>query len=226
MDKKDPRREVFDNASNSPEAIAKRLRRVRNLANLSRQEICNTGDLNINTYKGWELARFGGLTQEGAEKVLARLFLAGVVCSSEWLLSGSGATPYLLEIDKSLSKFSLSNDKQSEKNHILNELMIFQETHNDSVFIEITDDCMLPFYEKGDFIAGIKISNTCIDKAIDTNCIIKIKNGLTVARYLRKSLIENHFYLIPLNSKSNAPLGIEAEIDFVATISRHYKNMQ
>ena len=64
---------LIENEFSTPEARADRLKRVRNLANLSRKEICESGDININTYKGWELARFGGLPVDGAEKIINRV---------------------------------------------------------------------------------------------------------------------------------------------------------
>jgi len=85
---------VIDEHSTA-EARAERLRRLRNLANLSRKEMCNTDFLNINTLKAWELARFGGLPKDGANKVIMRVAQEGVTCSIDWLLYGKGESPRL-----------------------------------------------------------------------------------------------------------------------------------
>lgn len=78
----------------TPQARADRLRRLRHLANLSRKDMCDQ-ELNINTLKAWELARFGGLPKDGAEKVIKRVAKEGVMCTSDWLLHGLGAGPQL-----------------------------------------------------------------------------------------------------------------------------------
>ena len=51
----------------SPKSRGERLRRVRNLANLSRKNFPLHG-INLNTLKGWEIGRHGGLTEKGAKK--------------------------------------------------------------------------------------------------------------------------------------------------------------
>src|ERR1700733_6271968 len=84
---------IVTDAKSSEEARAERVKRVRNLANLSRKEMCNDGTLNINTYKGWELGRYGGLPLDGADKIVARVAKEGVICTAKWLLYGTGEPP-------------------------------------------------------------------------------------------------------------------------------------
>lgn len=74
-----------------------RLKRLRNLANLSRKAMCENADLNINTLKGWEIGRHGGLTHQGAKKILKRVANEGVQCSEQWLLHDTGPGPRLSE---------------------------------------------------------------------------------------------------------------------------------
>ncbi len=57
-----------------------RVKRCRNIANLTREAVCDTGALNILTLKGWELGKHGGLSEAGAQKVLARVEKEGVRC--------------------------------------------------------------------------------------------------------------------------------------------------
>lgn len=202
-------------AEDSPEETGVRLQLVRNFAKLSRRELCEKSGLNLNTYKGWEQARFGGLSQKGAEKIIAGLHSIGVACSLDWLLKGSGSPPYFLE--ESL----ISTSQQLD---ISRELIDFEKIYEGGIFLRITDDGMHPIYEEGDFVAGIKVDNENIHSALNKNCIIKIKNGLSTVRYLRKSKKEKYFFLIPININSEDPIGIETEIDFAAPILRHYTN--
>lgn len=95
--------QVTDELSTA-EARAERLRRLRNLANLSRKDMCNT-DLNFNTLKAWELARFGGLPKDGADKVIRRIAKEGVICTADWLLYGKGITPQLTTERELITEF-------------------------------------------------------------------------------------------------------------------------
>ena len=46
--------------------------------------------LKLNTYKDWESERFGGLSIDGAERVIQRGAAENVICSLDWLLYGKG----------------------------------------------------------------------------------------------------------------------------------------
>ncbi len=111
---------VLDERS-TPEARAARLKRLRNLANLSRKEMCESSDLNINTLKGWELGRYGGLSLDGAYKLVRRVAAEGVFCTVEWLLHEDGLPPRVdmqktgSSLESSIESFAkkISHDLQS-----------------------------------------------------------------------------------------------------------------
>lgn len=75
-----------------------RLRRIRNLANLSRKVLCDEAEININTYIGYEVGRYGGLTKKGADKIIHYLSSKGVYFSMEWLMNGVGKGPTSLQM--------------------------------------------------------------------------------------------------------------------------------
>src|SRR5579862_8575903 len=83
---------IQDNSQSSPIAKAERLKRIRNLANLSREDFCD-GDINLTTLISWEIGRFGGLSRKGASSVIARVAKEGVFVTPEWLLYEVGAGP-------------------------------------------------------------------------------------------------------------------------------------
>src|SRR5438552_2660970 len=84
---------IQGNSLSSPEAKAERLKRIRNLANLSREEFCLDGEVNLATLVSWEVGRFGGLSRKGAGNVIARVAKEGVFVTPEWLLHEVGAGP-------------------------------------------------------------------------------------------------------------------------------------
>jgi hypothetical protein len=78
----------------SPQARGERVRRVRNMANLSRPALCDKSDFKIDTLIGWEVARHGGLTEKGAQKLIHRIAQEGVICTVEWLLHELKGLPF------------------------------------------------------------------------------------------------------------------------------------
>lgn len=214
---------LVSNQLNTAEARAERLRRVRNMANLTRQEICNFDGLNINTYKGWEIARYGGLPVDGAEKIIQRVAGEGVICELEWLVHGRGNAPYAIPKDALFDANEKGN--RDTKRSVFKEIMLFKNCHPDAVHTEVLDDSMSPIYEKGDFLAGINKHGEELNNLLGENCIVQITNGSSFIRRLMPSDTKDRFTLVCLNPKTQAknPIIHNAELKSAAPISRHYK---
>jgi len=220
--KKYTKKVVVTDDLSTPEARGDRLRCIRNMANLKREEMCASDDLNINTYKGWEIARYGGLPMDGAERVIRRVAREGVICSLEWLLHGKDHGPYSIPKDAHLIK---NKNKDEDYQDIIKEIMVFQSCHTNTTYIEIQDDGMLPIYEKGDFVAGVKKYGDDINSLLQENCIIQTVEGNHFARLLRASKTKNKYTLVCIHSKTeiDTPVIYDVEIESAALITRHYK---
>lgn len=214
----------IDEGSNS-DARAARLRRLRTLANLSRKEICEGADLNVNTYKGWELGRYGGLPKDGAAKVIARVATEGVFCSEDWLLHGVGVAPTVAVDLQTLT--SEVADAAGERAHIHTELQLFKSHYPNAVDFIIFDDGMLPHYAIGDVVAGVPVTLEAITNALGKDCIIGLKNGKQVVRNLRAGSSADKFILVctnPLTTVVN-PILHDLEITYAAPIGWHRKEI-
>lgn len=202
------------------EARAARLRRLRNMANLNRNDMCNSDSLNINTYKGWEIARYGGLPVNAAAKVIKRLSKAGVICAKEWLLMGVGPEPYVLPQPRFTSNPPLIPDES-----IISEIAAFSSLFSDTIYTKITDDSMLPFYSPNDYVAGIKVQLKDIEPLLNTNCIVLTDSGELLVRYLKSGSQKGLYTLYPSNVETTCVKAVMADIQIecVARIVRHYK---
>lgn len=201
----------------TPEERAKRLIKLRNMANLSRQAISQDINCSIETYKSWELARFGGLSLNGAKKVIAKINQENIICTLDWLFYGKGIGPYILPF--------LGDDKSSDqKADILDEISFFSSKYKNAIFTQIQDDAMSPIYEKSDYIAGIKLEKDAIKDLIGSACIVQTIDGKLLARFLKAGTIENHYtlYSTNINTTSAEPMLINVELVFAAVIIRKY----
>ena len=79
-----------DNTAASKSARSKRLMCMRGMIGLSRREFCEKYDLSPGTLQNWEKARFGGLTEKGARRMIAHFKEEGVYSSFKWLMYGEG----------------------------------------------------------------------------------------------------------------------------------------
>lgn len=211
--------------SASPEARAERLRRLRNLANLSRKEMCDGSDIKIDTLIGWEVARHGGLSISGAQKIIARIANEGVTCTSEWLLYDVGTpptlTPYFDKIKASLNQQIASPQTiTDEEKLIIDELLLFRTHHKDTIDLIVADDGMLTHYAQGDYVAGIKRYNEGILSLIGCDCIVQLTDGKILVRSLRAGKEKNRFTLTCINSQTTVatPLLYDVELFCAAPV--------
>jgi len=111
---------------------------------------------------------------------------------------------------------------------IIKEIMLFQNHHPDSIYIEIQDDGMGPLYHPGDFVAGIKKKGRHINELVKNNCIIETTNGERMLRYLKQSEKKNKYLLVCINSDTSVkvPVLYDIEIKSAAYIARHYKTIK
>src|SRR3989339_565468 len=198
---------ILDSKS-SPKARAERLKRLRNLANLSRKELCQLSGININTLIGWEVGRYGGLPADGAEKVIRYMSQKGVQCTLEWLLHelGSGpkaVTDYLIANDEDHLSQSKSLDVVSHtEKSILHELVYFRKQFPRAISLLVEDDGMMPYYHMGDYVAGIKYQPPQWQSLVGLNCIIQRENRELILRNFRAGSGKGLFNLICLNPQT------------------------
>ena len=208
----------------SPQARALRLRRARNLANLSRKELCSGDDLNINTYKGWEIGRYGGLPQAGCSKVVERLAQEGVRVTAEWLMHGAGVAPHV-QVGASLAGLAnVSGSLFSQEDLIHNEILFFASQMKNSVHLIIADCGMEPFYSEGDYVMGVKLKGDGFDQSVGQNCIVELISGDVLCRRVRRGEGgEIHLSCLNLETRQSQPILYNVQLRFVAPVLWHRK---
>ena len=217
---------AIENEYSTSEARAERLRRIRNLANLSRKDICGSNDININTYKGWELGRFGGIPVDGAEKVVKIIAKSGVICSTDWLLYGKKPAPTL--VSEATYCADETNEEETRSSLIHKEFAIYHNATKNAVLIEVTDDGSSPDYQIGDFVAGEKKFNLDIELTVGQVCIIETTDGNKLVRYVKKGREKGLYTLICTNYQTTRCDVVTQNINLLysAPISRHYKTSE
>ena len=199
----------------SPAARAERLRRVRGLANLSRHQLCEQEGINYNTLRGWELGRFGGLTENGAKRVCLRLAEEGVVCTPGWLLYEIGSPPEVnpisLEYQPSIILDDAEPDQKKESKWVTEEIQLFRSHYARALDFVVTDESMFPQFEIGDIVAGIK--TTQFDSLIGKVAIVVLKEGETLLRQVHQDPQHpNRFMLLATNVSAGLPHSVLTNI--------------
>lgn len=213
----------------SPKAKGERLRRIRHLANLSREEFCSEGEINLTTLISWEVGRFGGLSAKGAARVIARVAKEGVFTTSEWLLYEIGMGPEVKADYKKLKLPQENSDSEiiiPEKTAIIEELILFRKLNKNAIDCLIEDDAMLPHYRQGDYVAGTKRFGERIKLLVSKDCIVQMNDGRIIMRNLQLGPRENSFNLISTNLHAKTKNAIIYDVNVVvaAPVLWHRRN--
>lgn len=190
---------------------AKRLRSLRIMAGFSSMEAFGkAAEIGLTTLKYWESARGGGLSKKGANKVADYVALLGIQCSPEWLLHGMGQAPYYTDLQEA------EKQQTDDHEHIQQEISLFRELSPGAVTLLIDDDGMEPFYSLGDIVGGVRLEPDSHEAATNHHCIVELKTGEVICRYVKQGTQENRYHLSCVNQETTNPFPVEYDVDVVA----------
>ena len=204
-----------DNTAASKSARSKRLMCMRGMIGLSRREFCEKYDLSPGTLQNWEKARFGGLTEKGARRMIAHFKEEGVYSSFKWLMYGEGEEAKLMEAMSEVEDQTI--DRRSSLQADINAMNAF---HLDAVTMGIIDDAMTPILTKGSYVMGKRHYADEIKQCVNQVCVVETKEGVRYVRLLRASHKEGLYNLYVYNplTKVYPSTIIDTELSMAAPI--------
>jgi transcriptional regulator with XRE-family HTH domain len=191
----------------SIEAKGKRLRYAREFAQLTREEISSFACVKEPTYRDWENG-FTPITPKRLGLISKGLLEKGYYCSPEWLESGVGTLP-----------------EWTEEKRMQSEAAWFVKVNPNAIYFTVDNDSMLPQYEPGDIVAGIKYTGDLISSAIGRDCLVELPDKRTLLRRLYAGDKAHCYHLVCLNAKNNTDKNIlnNATLESAAPIKWHRK---
>lgn len=213
----------------SKEARGKRLRQLRELTSsisgkpLTRAAIERRYGLSANTLRNWEEAYRKGLTETGARRVLDIYQRECIHCSMNWLLKGEGTPPKRQLSEPAQAPFS--SVQTDPLKTIDDECEYFKSLHLEAAIFEVKDDAMMPVYQVGDRVGGVRHYAQDFKELLDIDCIIEMKTHKTWFRRLQRSTVPNQYNLYALNpsTKVERPTLYSVEVLTVAPVVRHWR---
>lgn len=138
------------------------------------------------TLQNWEDGRFGGLTQEGSQRLINALEQEGIKCSPEWLFFGVGEDPMLNYNPRKLNNTPEKDPRKlPEKSKILHELRYFHKGHEDAIDFQVPDGQMQPRFIQGETVAGVRCFDEDIANLIGEDCIVQTMENEVLLRRLQ-----------------------------------------
>lgn len=208
----------------SPIAIGKRVRMLRKMTGLPRKAFAVRHSISVNTLQNWEDGR-SRLKEKGAKRLVLALREDGILCSLKWLLLGKGNLPYITQKiyynqETSLAIEETIADYVDEEMQIINEISNLQQYYRDIIDLVVKDEGMAPYFMIEDYVAGKRLYNQDIERAIGLNCIVETVTGELYLRNLKAGEKRNTYNLLCLNLNTTLkePLIYGAELISAAPV--------
>lgn len=178
---------------------AKRLRVLREALRLSRSELGHKYGIPAGSIQNWEDARYGGLSEKGAKKLVKAFQAEGIVgCDFSWLFYGVGDHPLASEILHHKAGVLALNEDEA----IAKELALFYQLNKDVIDCTIADDDFSPCFLAGDLVAGKRCFGKAILKAIGHICIAHLSNDSVLVRLVSEGEQRGRYTLTCLNAET------------------------
>lgn len=186
----------------SAEERAKRVRHIRDALRLSRQKFADKYQIPPGSLQNWEDARFGGLSEKGAKRLINALQTEGLDCRLEWLLYGIGNDP--VAAPPATPGSIIRSKTYFESDVIAQELSTFHQLNPNAVDLLVTDDAMLPAFLPGDYIAGRRYFGPEIHQAIGHPCIVHLDSNTVLFRQVEAGNAPDLYTLRCTNAQTSA----------------------
>ena len=171
-----------------------RVRAIRLALRLTRPRIERDYGISRGTLQNWEDARFGGLGERGALRLIEAFAKEGIPCTVEWLLYGLGADP-LLEW-RGQNKTPAKLDSCFFNKQIEAELGFFHAQHPNAIDMIMPDAAMEPRIYAQELIAGVRYFGEDLEQVLGQDCIIQTQQGDILVRRLQRGHEKHTFNLI------------------------------
>jgi transcriptional regulator with XRE-family HTH domain len=191
-----------------------RLYAIRSFVQSIRKEFCKKTGLSENTLRSWEKNSVP-LSEKGAHRLCDVLAKEGILCTPEWLLKGTGASPLTQEGLKRKFDQAFGEQGADEDLEISREADLFLKKYPHSIIMVVLDNAMAPQFERGDYLGGTSIPSPHLEEHLKKACIVELDAPqATLVRTLEKGRKPQTYALSCLNplEATNDPFLAEANI--------------
>jgi DNA-binding transcriptional regulator YiaG len=195
----------------------KRIKYIREALRYSTRQFHIKHGVSSSTLRNWESGQYGGLTADGAIKLVAIFQKEGVNCTFDWLYYGKGSDP-IPKVNIYLpAEQTPAQSEQSDvpKNAITQELSMFHQLHAGAIDMIVNDDGMEPYCFQGDWVAGIRRFGNDINKLLGLYCIVQTQAGQMLVRKLLKGQQIGYYKLACINPNATINPQILDEVQLV-----------
>lgn len=196
---------LAENSKSEPSVIGNRVKSARMLAGYSRCKFAEKSRISAATLRIWEEPppNRGGITKKGVARLITTLQSCGIYCTMEWIWTGKGQGPAVINFDKGLITNEVEAVTWGEEEAIFKDIESFKANNSNPIVAVVSDGSMLPFYSYGDYVGGSKKQDGDIASLVGSNCIIELEDMTIIRRISRLDNVTMAFTLSALNVDSS-----------------------
>lgn len=184
----------------SAQSRAFRLKMVRKATKLSRKAFALKYQIALGTLQNWETARFGGLTEKGAKRMIGCFKEEQIICDFKWLMTGDGLEPdfsMIFEPEQQAATPEISHE--DEQAFCQQDLDFFCQANKNAIFHVINDDSVEPYFHAGETVAGTMCFGEDIKQCVHQLSIVRTIQGQQYVCLLKESDTPHCYNIIPVN---------------------------
>ena len=212
---------------NSSRQIGVRIDLTFKIAQLAIEDFCARHNIPRSTLFAWKNGN-KRLTRKGAERLEKAFESENILCSSIWLLDGTGLPPRTFEevkqgVSPILGYYKAGeefDETLDEEIKVLKEIEFFRKIHDNGEILLVTDDGMAPLVVPGDYVAGLTVTEENITTAFNKPCIVRLSSDQTLIRHFSKGSKPDVYTLSCSNPLTTAqsPTLFDVKIKAVAPV--------
>lgn len=196
------------NKANALNTIADRIRYLRSLTGLKREEVELRHHITKSSLEKWENSR-ANISAKNIARLINMALDYSIECTPEWLINGDGPAP------KTITLSSFGGHKNSVGNTIemiLRDLNYFKTTYPQGLTLMISDDSMADHYTNGDFVGGLPVELSKLNEYLDCACIVQTADG---KMRLRRIGYDDSWFLYGTNTRHKGTPYLERNVIIV-----------
>ncbi len=193
------------NKTSALNTIANRIRYLRNLTGLKREEVEVRHYISVSSLEKWENGR-ANISAKNISRLINMALDYAIECTPEWLISGEGHPP------KTITTSSLNEYQNSVGNTvemILRDLNYFKITYPQGLTLMVSDDSMADYYTNGDFVGGLPIDLNKLKEYLHHACIVRTADGKI---RLRRIGYDGAWFLYGTNTRHKGSPYLEKDV--------------
>lgn len=204
---------------------ANRLKWLRKQIDKSRRGFALRHKIAASSMQSWEDVDGNGLTENGCLQLVKAFRLDGICVTIPWLMYGLGPEPTKSTMEAltqpiDVPKAYCPNDKRIDE-----ALRQFNKQYANPIDIRMPDNSMEPAYRSGDYMAGTRLYQDDLDKAIGQDCIVQNDQGHIIVRRVEKGTQAGYYRLVAYNPTqlTAEEEAVEQRLFSAAPIVWHYR---